>query len=93
VCFVDKEQSSSITNIIISNLFNLEDTTTSPSYLPSYLKESSYDMCVLTLQLQLGKELGYLGMMANARSDEFDIATGNNPIILIGLNSHDEVEY
>jgi len=50
-------------------------------------------MCVLTLQLQLGKELGYLGMMANARSDEFDIATGNNPIILIGLNSHDEVEY
>lgn len=66
--------SCSIISIQTNEQFKSTDTTV------------EYDLAVLTLSENLGRKLGYLGLLANARSDDFDIQSASRPIVLLSFD-------
>lgn len=81
VSFVDRDQSSVVTRIKFSIHFIRVETT------------QEYDFAIIDVEERLGDTLGYLGLLANARSEDFDIQTAMKPIIMLGLNSTNVIEF
>ncbi|KAL4508076.1 hypothetical protein ABPG72_021449 [Tetrahymena utriculariae] len=81
VSFYNKEYSCPLVSIKYNQLFESVD------------KNQEYDLAIIQIAEDFGNKLGYLGILANAKSDDFDIQTASNPIILLGLNSNEMIEY